>query len=115
MKTGRPQNDCEKWKCIQTVKKTHGERERVKKEFLLVCCCITDVLRSCGLHILSHVVVRDVSPSLPGLLHCHISLSLKYAPVKAHYDAKIKKRDRKECNYADLSRKKRLFEEPYSH
>lgn len=25
------------------------------------------------------------------------------------------KRDRRECNYAELSRKKRLFEEPYSH
>lgn len=67
------------------------ERER-EERFLLVCSCITDVLRSCGLHILSHVVVRDVSVSLPGLLRCHISPSLKYAPAKTHSDAKIKKR-----------------------
>lgn len=41
---------------------------------------------------LSHVVVRDVSVSLSGLLRCHISPSLKYAPAKAPSDAKIKKR-----------------------
>lgn len=78
MKTSHPQNDCEKRKHLQTVKKTHTEtdkepgyekqraRER-KYVFLLVSCCITDVLRSCGLLSLSHVVVRDVSLSLPGL------------------------------------------------
>lgn len=68
------------------------EKERERDGLLLVCCCITDVLRSCGLHILSHVVVRDVSVSLLGLFHCHISRSLKYAPATAHFNAKIKKR-----------------------
>lgn len=91
------------------------ERERERKYvFLLVSCCITDVLRSCGLLSLSHVVVRDVSLSLPGLWHCQFSHSRKYVPAKAHSVAKIKK-DRRECNYAELSRKKCLFKEIYSH
>lgn len=90
---------------MQIVKKTHtetdkqtnykrqrdGVRER-ERGFLLVCSCITDVLSSCGLYIPSHVVMRDVSMSLPGLLRCHISPSLKYVPAKTHSDAKIKKR-----------------------
>lgn len=100
--TRRQENDCEKRKHLQTVKKKRRnedtqtdkdadyEREREKKRFLMVCCCITDVLRSCGLRVLSHVAVRDVSLSLPGLLHCHISLSLSFKCAPC-YDAKSKK------------------------
>lgn len=87
-----------------------GTRERVG----LAGPCITDVLRSCGPDAGSNVVLRDVSASLPGLLHRHIAPSLKYAPAEFRSDAKIK-RDREECNYDRLSRKMRLFEDLCSH
>lgn len=90
------------------------DKGRSERESWVSRSCVTDVLRSCGPDTGSNVALSDVSASLPGLLHHHISASLKYAPAEFRSDAKIK-RDREECNYDGLSRKMRLFEDLCSH
>lgn len=121
MKASHPENDCqeketfgdsEKDTLWQTRELFTEERERERVGF--AGSCITDVLRSRGPDTGSNVVLRDVSASLPALLHRHISPSLKYVPAEFRSDAKIK-RDREECNYDRLSRKMRLFEDLGSH